>query len=64
LFAVWCPANEKLYAVPAEHPFTVQGRLRVVETLNSQQKKIKWARDYSWEKHIDLLRSEMRAARG
>jgi hypothetical protein len=64
LFAVCCPGNAKLYAIPAQHPFTVQGRLRVVETLNFQQKKIKWARDYSWEKHIASLRSEMRSARG
>ena len=63
LFAVWCPANERLYAIPATHPFTVQGRLRVVETRNFQQKKIKWARDYSWEIHIDQLRSEMRSVK-
>ncbi len=59
LFAVWSPANEKLYAIPARPPFTAQGRLRVIETLNFQQKKIKWARDYCWEKHVESLRSEM-----
>ena len=59
LFAVWCPYNQEIYAIPAEHPFATEGRLRLAQTLNFQQKKIKWARDYSWEKHIEHLRLEM-----
>src|SRR5215210_684877 len=63
VFAVWCPGNKQLYVIPAGHPYTVQGRLRVAETINFQRKKIRWARDYSWEKHLDLLRAQMRAAK-
>jgi hypothetical protein len=58
VFAIWCPDNQQLYAVPAEHPLTVEGRLRLVGTRNFQEKKIKWARDYSWEAHLERLRAE------
>lgn len=47
LFVIYCPSTQQLYAVPAEHPLTVEGRLRLVGTRNFQEKKIKWARDYS-----------------
>jgi hypothetical protein len=58
VFAVWCPGNQQLYAVPAEHPLTVEGRLRIVDTRNFQEKKIKWAKDYTWDKHLAQLRGE------
>src|SRR5437868_5739481 len=58
VFAVWCPENQQLFAVPAMHPFTVEGRLRIQETKNFQEKKIKWAREFSWERHINQLRDE------
>lgn len=64
VFAVWCPDNKQLYVVPAEHPLAVQGRLRIVETQNFQQKKIKWARDYTWENHLNYLRAEKLSAKG
>jgi len=63
VFAVWCPENQQLFAVPAMHPFTVEGRLRIQETKNFQEKKIKWAREFSWEQHINQLRDERLAAR-
>jgi hypothetical protein len=63
LFAVYNPSNQQLYAVPAMDSLTVEGRLRLVETQNLQAKKIKWARDYSWDKHINCLRSEMLEAK-
>jgi len=63
LFAVWCPSNEQLYIVPTEQSLTIEGRLRITETQNFQEKKIKWARDYAWDKHIDFLQSEMLAAK-
>jgi hypothetical protein len=63
VFAVWCPDTGQLYAVPAEHSSGVEGRLRLAETKNCQAKKIKWARAFSWESHLEGLRDERIAAR-
>lgn len=60
VFAVWCPGNHQLYAIPAEHPLTVEGRLRIVGARNFQEKKIKRAKDYTWDKHLEQLRAERR----
>ena len=62
-FSVWCPGNDSIYVVPAQHPFTVEGRLRITETQNFQQKKIRWARDFSWDAHIAGLRAESLAVK-
>jgi hypothetical protein len=64
VFAVWCPANQQLYAIPAEHPLTAEGRLRIVDARNFQEKKIKWAKDYSWDKHLAQLSDERRRHEG
>lgn len=61
-FAVSCPKNNQLYVVPAVCPLTVEGRLRLVETRNFQEKKVKWAHDFTWEKHILQLRAERLSA--
>lgn len=58
VFAVWCPDNQQLYAVPAEPPLTVEGRLRIAGARNFQEKKIRWAKDYAWEQHVAKLRAE------
>jgi hypothetical protein len=58
IFTVWCPENQQLYAVPAVHSLTIEGRLRLLETRNYQEKKIRWAREFSWEKHISQLKAE------
>lgn len=58
-FAVWCPDNQQIYATPTGHGLTVEGRLRIAETQNSQQKKIRWARDFSWKAHVASLKAEM-----
>jgi hypothetical protein len=63
LFAICSPSSQLLYAVPATDSLTIEGRLRLVETQNFQEKKIKWARDYAWDKHINELRSEMLVAK-
>jgi PD-(D/E)XK endonuclease len=63
VFAVWCPDTRQLYAVPAAHSLGVEGRLRLAETKNCQAKKIKWARSFSWESHIEGLKTESVAAR-
>ncbi|HWS86035.1 MAG TPA: group I intron-associated PD-(D/E)XK endonuclease [Pyrinomonadaceae bacterium] len=57
-FAVWCPENEQLFAVPAEQSLNTEGRLRLAETRNCQAKKIRWAREFAWERHIQELKAE------
>jgi hypothetical protein len=54
-FAVYYPPTGEIYVVPSSGQ-NGDGSLRLDPTLNSQQKHIKWARDYTWEKHIAELR--------
>jgi hypothetical protein len=56
-FAIYFPKTSEIYVVP----FGVSngtGCLRLSPVLNGQQKLIRWAKDYTWEKHIDNLKSE------
>ncbi len=56
-FAVHFPPTGGLYVVP----FGVMGThgcLRVTPVLNGQRKLIRWAADFTWEKHLELLRRE------
>ena len=62
VFAVWCPDTRQIYAVPAAHSSGVEGRLRVAETKNCQEKKVRWARAFTWEGHVGSLRRERLAA--
>jgi hypothetical protein len=55
-FAVYDPQADSIYVVPTIET-AVEGCLRVEPVLNCQQKHIRWARDYTWEKHITALRS-------
>lgn len=55
-FAAYCPANEIIYVVPAEK-HGVQGRLRLDPVRNGQAKLVRWATDYTWERHIEEIRS-------
>ena len=48
--------NGNLYAVPAEN-HGVEGRLRLDPVKNGQMKLIRWAIDFTWERHIKELRS-------
>lgn len=57
-FAVYCPQTDALYAVPTEMHRT-EGRLRLTPAKNKQQKLIKYASDYSWEKHIEKIKGKM-----
>lgn len=62
-FAVYFPPSSSIYVVP----FGVvsgEGCLRLAPVLNGQQKLVKWAAEYTWEKHIDCLRTEMFPAKG
>jgi hypothetical protein len=45
-FAVYCPDTEQTYLVPVTAVGIGEIWLRVEPTLNNQQKRVKWARDY------------------
>jgi hypothetical protein len=60
-FAVYDPQGDKIYVVPSA-AMSIDGYLRLEPVLNGQQKFIKWARDYTWEKHIAALESEFSPA--
>ena len=55
--AVYCPANNSLYGVPAKNHLGL-GWLRLEPSKNGQSKNIRWALDYSWENHIKELKNE------
>jgi hypothetical protein len=61
VFAVYDPEADILYAAPPSAMAT-EGCLRLEPVLNGQQKFIRWARDYTWEKHISELQSESSSA--
>lgn len=58
IFTVWCPNNREIYAVPVAMSLLNHPRLRIVRARNSQEKNIRWARDYTWDIHVANLRSE------
>jgi PD-(D/E)XK endonuclease len=55
-FVAYCPTNGSLYVVPAKN-HGVEGRLRLSPVKNGQMKLVKWAVDFTWERHIEELRS-------
>ena len=57
-FAVYFPLNDSIYVIPREM-VAGEGFLRLAPVLNGQQKFIKWAADYTWEKHLQALRQEV-----
>ena len=46
VFGVYCPDNQQVYLVPVNEVGTCDTLLRVEQTLNDQQKRVRWARDY------------------
>jgi hypothetical protein len=56
-FVAYCPANNSLYVVPAER-HGVEGRLRLDPVKNGQTKLVRWAAEYTWERHVEELRSK------
>jgi hypothetical protein len=56
-FAVHFPVTGSIYVVPFE-VMGAYGRLRVTPVLNGQRKFIRWAADFTWEKHLEQLRRE------
>lgn len=53
--AIYCPQLNELYGMSFE---VAKGSasLRIEPTLNKQEKYVRWARDYCWEKHIAELK--------
>jgi hypothetical protein len=58
-FAIYCPQLNELYGMSFEAA-KGSASLRVEPTVNRQEKYIRWAKDYSWEKHIAELKGEWR----
>jgi PD-(D/E)XK endonuclease len=56
-FAVYFPPTASIYVVPFG-VIGVDGFLRLTPALNGQRKFIWWAADFTWEKHLELLRGE------
>lgn len=61
-FAVYYPPNDSIYVVPRAFCGKGFGCLRLDPVLNGQQKLIRWAADYTWEKHIAQLKTEAEAS--
>ena len=58
-FAIYCPKLNELYGMSFEAA-RGSASLRIEATLNKQKKYIRWAKDYSWEKHLAELKGEWR----
>lgn len=56
-FAVYHAEKETLYGVPAKNHLA-HGWLRLEPAKNGQAKMIRWAADYSWQKHLAELKNE------
>jgi hypothetical protein len=54
-FVICCTQLETVYAMKAREG--VFGKLRVRPTGNNQQVLVKWAEDYSFEKHVAALKA-------
>jgi PD-(D/E)XK endonuclease len=46
LFMVYCPENERVYAIPAEDVPNCSMYLRVDPPRNGQNKRVRWAKEY------------------
>ena len=55
--AIYCPANEMLYGIPIKNHPTL-GWLRIEPVKNGQAKLIRWASDFTWEKHLEELKNK------
>jgi PD-(D/E)XK endonuclease len=45
-FAVYCPENKGAYLVPVDQVGMTQAMLRLVPTVNKQEKGVRWAKNY------------------
>jgi hypothetical protein len=55
VFTVYCPDNDSLYAIDFNESLS-EGRLRCGETKNNQHQKIRWAREFTFAKHVEKLK--------
>ena len=55
--AIYYPTLKTLYGVPAKNHLAY-GWLRLEPAKNGQSKSVRWASDYSWEKHLAELNNE------
>jgi hypothetical protein len=46
LFLVYCPDNQRIYAVPIDQCPSREGCLRITPTGNGQAQGVRWASDY------------------
>lgn len=53
-FAVYYPPTDSIYVV-SFRMFGGTGCLRIDPVRNGQQKLIRWARDFTWKRHIEEL---------
>ena len=58
-FAVYFPPTTSIYVVPFE-VMGAYGCLRITPVLNGQRKYVRWAADFTWERHLVQLRAEGR----
>ena len=58
-FAVYYPPAGSIFVVPRDACAGGFGCLRLEPVLNGQQKLIRWARDFTWEKHVAGLQSDL-----
>jgi PD-(D/E)XK endonuclease len=58
-FAIYCPQLNELYGMSFEAA-KGSASLRIEPTLNKQEKYIRWAKNYCWDKHIAELKDEWR----
>ena len=56
-FAVYYPPAETVYVVPLKE-CNGGGCLRLAPVHNGQQKLIRWAIDFTWEKHLEELATD------
>jgi PD-(D/E)XK endonuclease len=57
-FAIYYPPTDSIYVAPRAACGGSDGCLRLDPVLNGQQKLIRWAADFTCEKHIAELQPE------
>ena len=45
-FAVYCPETRGVYLLPVNEVGLTQAMLRIIPTVNNQEKGVRWAKDY------------------
>ena len=53
--AVYDPQSDAIYVIPSTM-MEADGRLRIEPSRNGQEKLVKWASNFTWERHLALLK--------